>query len=67
MRLDGRVVAEHSRVWARGSTVTDPAHVAAAKQLREQFQRPRVVTAADDLTRDVADYDRVFGQTGTAS
>lgn len=65
VRLDGRVIAEHARVWARGSTITDPAHVAAAKLLREQFQRPRTITGADNLTRDLADYDRAFGLTGT--
>ena len=27
-------------VWVRGQTITDPVHVAAAKE-REQFQRPR--------------------------
>ena len=32
VRLDGRLVADHARVWARGMTVTDPAHVAAAKR-----------------------------------
>ena len=41
VRLDGRVVADHARVWARRMTVTDPAHVATAQQLREQFARPR--------------------------
>lgn len=67
VRLEGRVIAEHARVWARGATVTDPAHVAAAKVLREQFQRPRSITAADDLSRDLADYDRAFGLTGTGA
>ena len=28
VRLDGRLVADHARVWARGMTITDPAHVA---------------------------------------
>jgi hypothetical protein len=65
VRLDGRVIAEHARVWARGSTITDPAHVAAAKVLREQFQQPRNVSVPNDLTRDLADYDRAFGLTGT--
>jgi len=37
VRLQGRVVAQHARVWARGLTLTDPAHVATAKLLREQF------------------------------
>ena len=63
VRLDGRVVADHARVWARGATVTDPAHVETARLLREQFQQPRAATA-DDLRRDLADYDRAFGLNG---
>lgn len=60
VRLDRRVVADHARVWARHMTVTDPAHVAVARQLREEFVRPRT---RDDssLVRDLADYDRAFG------
>ena len=60
VRLDGRVVADHARVWARHMTVTDPAHVAVAEQLRTEFGRPRT---PDDggLLRDLADYDRAFG------
>ena len=65
VRLEGRVITEHARIWARGSTITDPAHVATAKLLREQFQRPRAITIDDELTRDLADYDRAFGLTGT--
>jgi len=63
--LRGRIVAEHARVWARGTTRTDPAHVETAARLRKQFQQPRavgtVLGAADDLTRDLAEYDRAFG------
>ena len=56
------LVAGHDRVWARGMTITDPAHVAAAKVLREQFQRPRPAPDPHDgLARDLADYDRAFG------
>jgi hypothetical protein len=63
VRLDGRLVADHPRVWARHMTLTDPAHVEIARLLREQFGRPR--TAADDhLARDLADYDRAFGLDG---
>jgi len=65
VRLGGRLITEHDRVWARGSTITDPAHVATAKLLREQFQRPRAISLDDELTRDLADYDRAFGLTGT--
>ncbi|MGO2745336.1 IS21 family transposase [Microbacterium sp.] len=61
VRTDGRLVAEHARVWARGMTITDPAHLKTAKMLREQFQAPRPVAAGDDLVRDLADYDRAFG------
>jgi len=62
VRHDGRLVAVHDRVWARGMTITDPAHVAAAKVLREQFQQPRPAPDPDDgLARDLADYDRAFG------
>ena len=60
----GRLVASHARVWARGMTVTDPAHVAAAKVLREQFQQPRPAPAPNDaLVRDLAEYDHAFGLT----
>jgi hypothetical protein len=62
VRHEGRLVAVHDRVWARGMTITDPAHVAAAKVLREQFQRPRPAPDPHDgLARDLADYDRAFG------
>jgi hypothetical protein len=39
-RLDGRVVADHASVWARGTTVTDPGHAQTARRLREEFRRP---------------------------
>jgi hypothetical protein len=67
VRLEGRLVAQHARVWARGLTVTDPAHLATAKQLREQFRQPTDLRAHDveeELGRDLADYDRAFGITG---
>jgi len=66
VRHQGRLVAAHDRVWARGMTITDPAHVATAAVLREEFQRPRPAVDPEaelvrDLTRDLADYDRAFG------
>lgn len=64
VRHEGRLVATHDRVWARGMTITDPAHVAAAKVLREQYQQPRPAPDPHDgLVRDLADYDRAFGLT----
>jgi transposase len=62
VRHEGRLVATHHRVWARNMTITDPAHVAAAKVLREQFQRPHATPAPENgMERDLADYDRAFG------
>jgi len=61
VRLDGRLVAEHPRLWARGVTVTDTAHVATAARLRRQFQQPRPRPEVDELVRDLADYDKAFG------
>jgi hypothetical protein len=66
VRADGRIVANHQRVWARGTTVTDPAHVEIAARLRQQFQRPSRPGPGEDLARDLADYDRAFGLTGEA-
>ncbi len=66
VRASGRLVAEHDRVWARGMTITDPAHVETAARLRSQFQHRPAVQPADDLARDLADYDRAFGLTGEA-
>jgi hypothetical protein len=64
VRLDTRVVADHTRVWARGTTVTDPAHVQTAATLREQARRPRSVAVADDLAWDLTYYDKAFGLVG---
>ena len=61
VRLDGRIIADHTRVWARGMVITDPAHREAAAVLRREFQQPRLVPVGDDLSRDLADYDRAFG------
>ena len=62
VRHAGRLVATHDRAWARGRTLTDPAHVATAKVLREQYQQPRPAPNVDEgLTRDLAEYDRAFG------
>jgi hypothetical protein len=63
VRLDGHRITRHDRVWARGQTITDPAHVATAKLLRQQVGQPNRVThdAHQGLVRDLADYDRAFG------
>jgi hypothetical protein len=64
VRLDGRLITEHPRVWARGVTITDTAHVETARRLRQEFQQPRTQAVSDGLVRDLADYDRAFGLQG---
>jgi hypothetical protein len=67
VRQGGRLVAAHDRVWARGMTISDPDHVAAAKVLREQLTGPRSAPDLHDpLMPDLTEYDRVFGLTDTA-
>jgi len=61
VRLGGRLIAEHPRMWARGLTITDTGHADTAKRLRHAFQQPRTQAASDGLIRDLADYDRAFG------
>jgi transposase len=54
----GRRLAAHDRCWAARQTLTDPAHVATAAALRQQFQTGPPWAASDHLVRDLADYDR---------
>jgi hypothetical protein len=47
---DGTLVADHDRVWAKHQTISDPAHLAAAKALRRgriDLVRPPVQTEVD--------------------
>jgi transposase len=68
VRCAGQLVADHARVWARGTTITDSRHVTAAKALRRAFQQPRPPEHPDaGLVRDLADYDRAFGLDGQVS
>jgi transposase len=58
----GSEVARHVRCWADRQTLTDPAHKAAAVELR-QARRLAAVPKTDTPVehRDLADYDRMFG------
>jgi len=60
--LDGALLASHARVWARGQTITDDAHVLAAARLRTAFQTP-TPALQERFDRDLADYDQVFDVT----
>ena len=62
VRCEGRIVAEHARVWAEEPpSPTRPTSETAA-WLRKQFQQPPAAERErDDLVRDLSDYDRAFG------
>ena len=59
---DGRLVADHERIWAWHQTISDPEHVAAAKALRrERVGLLRPVTEPDVQIRCLDDYDTALG------
>ena len=62
---DGRLVADHERIWAWHQTISDPEHVAAAKALRrERVGVLRPVPEPDVQIRCLADYDTALGLDG---
>ncbi len=61
---EGRLVADHLRVWAKHQTITDPAHRLAADQLRRD--RLTVLSSPGEVDverRRLADYDLILGVT----
>jgi transposase len=59
---DGRLVADHERVWAWHQTISDPEHVAAARALRrDRVGVLRPVGDPDVEQRSLADYDTALG------
>jgi hypothetical protein len=63
---DGRIVADHQRVWAWHQTLTDPEHLEAAKVLRRtRVGALRPVRDADTEIaveqRPLGDYDTALG------
>jgi transposase len=62
---DGKVVAEHERIWAWHQTISDPGHVDAAKALRRsRIGRLRSAPEPDVEVRCLDDYDIALGVTG---
>lgn len=62
---DGKLVADHERVWARHQTLTDPAHWAAAQALRRQRLTMVARPAEPEVQiRCLADYDAALGLDG---
>jgi transposase len=59
---EGRVVADHQRVWAWHQTLTDPDHLQAADILRRtRVGALRPVRSAEVEQRALADYDTALG------
>jgi transposase len=62
---EGRLVADHDRLWAKHQTVSDPEHVAAATLLRrERIGLLRPVPEPEVEIRCLADYDTALGLDG---
>jgi len=65
---DGRAVADHGRCWAWHQTITDPAHLHAARTLRaHRATALRPVAEAEVEQRALADYDTALGIDGGAA
>ena len=60
---DGQIAADHERIWAKHQTITDPAHLAAAKALRAARRLAAVPGPGDAEAerRDLAVYDALCG------
>jgi transposase len=59
---EGRVVADHERIWAWHQSITDQGHLAAAKALRrDRITIVRPPREAEVQVRDLSDYDTALG------
>jgi len=62
---EGKIVADHDRVWAKHQSLHDPAHLAAAKTLRrDRLEVVRPAAQADVEIRALSDYDVLLGVDG---
>ena len=62
---DGRLVADHDRVWAKHQTIHDPEHLAAARAMRrERLEVVHPPAHAEVEIRRLADYDTLLGIDG---
>jgi len=65
---DGKTAADHERIWAWHQTISDPAHLQAAKALRERRAVVlRAVPEPEVEQRSLADYDTALGIEGGAA
>jgi transposase len=64
---EGRLVADHERIWAGHQTINDPAHLAAAQVLRrERITIVRPPAETEVQVRALADYDAALGLDGAS-
>lgn len=63
VHCDSVLVAQHQRCWAAHQTISDPAHIEAASQLRTRHRLTTAGVPADSAVayRDLTDYDRILG------
>ena len=62
---EGQVIADHERAWAWHQSISDPAHLAAARALRRQHVTALRATREPDVQiRCLADYDTALGTGG---
>ena len=66
IHCDTTLVGQHQRCWAKHQTISDPAHISAAAELRT---RRRLIPAAPSedtgvTYRNLTDYDRILGIDG---
>jgi hypothetical protein len=61
VHCDGRLVADHTRCWARHQTIADPAHLDAARVLRRERLTVLTPTQTPVEQRSLTDYDAAFG------
>jgi transposase len=62
---EGQVVADHRRSWAWHQSISDPAHVAAARAMRrDRVTALRRPAEPEVQIRMLADYDAAFGTDG---
>ena len=65
---EGRLVADHERLWAWHQSITDPAHLAAARVMRhERVTALRRPADPEVQIRALADYDTALGVDGGAA
>ena len=65
---EGKLVADHARLWAKHQSVADAEHVTAARRLRhDRISVLRPAAQPDVEIRCLADYDTALGIDGLDS